>query len=67
MLFCSRISPALRATLGSSALLFLTLIVLSGASSAHAQSMPGFQAPEKPLSAEELLPDSVKAARGLVL
>ena len=65
MSYCSRISRALRATLRLSALLLLAGFVLLGARAINAQSMPGFQAPEKPLAPEELVPDSIKAARGL--
>jgi Calx-beta domain/Bacterial pre-peptidase C-terminal domain len=65
MPFCSRMFLALRATVRTSALLLITVVVLAGAQSINAQSMPGFQAPEKPLSPEQLLPESIKAARGL--
>ncbi|HEY6045915.1 MAG TPA: hypothetical protein VIU65_04885, partial [Pyrinomonadaceae bacterium] len=46
-----------------SALLLLAGLVLLTARASNAQSMPGFQAPEKPRTAE--IPDSIKAERGL--
>ncbi|HKP37205.1 MAG TPA: Calx-beta domain-containing protein, partial [Pyrinomonadaceae bacterium] len=54
----------LQATLRSGIVFSLLLLVLAGARVINGQSMKGFQAPKKPISADQQVPESVKAAHG---